>query len=112
MNSSKVKTATVILPGILAVFFSLSPSAANAITAGDVMDKMESRERHGFIGGAVDMASHLYAVGGNREKADCAVNWFFQDKSSLSEIHGFFNAHKDKDAAGLLSVLINRRCGK
>ncbi|MEQ9642031.1 MAG: hypothetical protein RIM84_18555 [Alphaproteobacteria bacterium] len=55
--------------------FLAAGNPALAINAGDVMDKMESRERTGFIGGAVDMAAHLYAVGGNRKKADCAVDW-------------------------------------
>jgi hypothetical protein len=58
---------------VLAAYLVL-PSSAEAINAGDVMDTMEQRERLGFIGGAVDMASHIYAVNGNREKADCAVS--------------------------------------
>lgn len=85
---------------------------ASAIDASDVLEKMEQKERLAFIGGAVDMASHLYAVGGNGQKADCAVTWFFDDKDSLRDIYAFFEAHKDKDAVGLLSILIDRRCGK
>lgn len=107
MKFNKVEGITVTL---LATVLAAGP--ALAIDAGDVMDRMEPRERHGFIGGAVDMASHLYAVNGNREKADCAVAWFFDDENSLSEIHDFFDAHKDKDAVGLLSILIDRHCGE
>jgi hypothetical protein len=90
----------------------VSATSAAAIDASDVLEKMEQKERLGFLGGAVDMASHLYAVGGNGQKADCAVAWFFDDKDSLREIYAFFEAHKDKDAVGLLSILIDRRCGK
>lgn len=97
---------------LLAASLLFAASPALAITAGDVMDRMEPRERHGFIGGAVDMASHLYAVAGNRAKADCTTQWLFDDKNSLRDIHDFFNAHKDRDAVGLLSILIDRRCGK
>ena len=107
MQLTKASSFTAaLLVGFLAV------TPALAITAGDVMDKMEPSERHGFIGGAVDMASHLYAVDGNLEKADCTVNWFFREEDSLREIHDFFDAHKDGDAVGLLSILINRHCGK
>lgn len=103
-------TVAVITAAWFASALGAGPAAA--IDAGDVMDKMEPRERHGFIGGAVDMASHLYAVNGNRAKADCAVTWFFDDENSLREVHDFFTAHKDKDAVGLLSILIDRHCGK
>lgn len=106
----KLTVAARFTAMLLPVVFAAGP--ALAIDAGDVMDKMEPRERHGFIGGAVDMASHLYAVNGNREKADCAVTWFFDDENSLREIHDFFDAHKDKDAVGLLSILIDRHCGE
>lgn len=86
-------------------------SPARAITAGDVMNEMSSEQRTGFFTGAIDMASHLFAVGGNREKAECAVNWFFGREGSLGSVHSFFEEHQDKDAVGLLHVLINRECG-
>jgi hypothetical protein len=58
------------------------------------------------------MASYLYAAAGNRKKADCAVEWLFQNKDSNREIHEVFEAHRDLDAVGVLSVLIDRHCGK
>jgi hypothetical protein len=84
---------------------------ALAITAGDVLNKMEPLKQSGFLGGAVDMASHFFAVEGNSAKAKCAVDWFFRDEKSVSEIFVFFEAQKDKDAVALLHVLINRKCG-
>ncbi len=96
--------ATLILTG------ALSPAAA--VTAGDVMDRMEPRESHGFIGGAVDMASHLYALGGDIEKANCTNEWMFHSgDSALREIHAFFDTHKDRDAVAILAILIERHCG-
>jgi hypothetical protein len=96
----------MLLAGILAA------GPALALTAGDVMDKMEPKEGTGFIGGAVSMAAHLYAINGNREKGECALNWYFRTEDSLRDIHKFFDAHKDKDPVGLLAILIDRRCGK
>lgn len=114
MQISKRTDAAVTLAACAAVVlpFLFSSNPACAINAGDVMDKMEPSERSGFIAGAVDMASHLYAATGNRKKADCAVEWLFVREATLSEIHAFFDQHKDRDAVGLLSIMIDRHCGK
>jgi hypothetical protein len=90
----------------------LSSAPAAAITAGDVLDKMDGQERVSFLAGAVDMASFLFALAGNHAKADCAVDWHFHQEGSLEEIRDVFSAHKDLDAVGVLSVLIDRHCGK
>jgi hypothetical protein len=58
------------------------------------------------------MASYLFAVAGNRTKADCAVQWYFGKEEATREIHAVFEAHKDTDAVGILAVLIDRHCGK
>jgi hypothetical protein len=107
MKPRKVATLTAVLltAGVMA-------GPALALTAEDVMDRMESKERHGFLGGAVSMAAHLYAIDGNREKGECALNWFFRIEDSLRQIHRFFDAHKEKDPIMLLAILIDRRCGK
>jgi hypothetical protein len=108
----KMKSTTVALftAALLAVAATSWP--VQAIDAWEVMEKMESRERSGFLAGAVDMAAHIYAVNGNKKKADCAVMWYFDDKNSLREIYAFYEQHKNKDAVGLLAFLIDRKCGK
>jgi hypothetical protein len=106
----KLNTAGVFAVALLSGVLAAGP--ALAITAGDVMDKMNGDQRSSFLSGAVDMAAHLYAINGNREKADCAVNWYFRTEGSLREVYKFLDAHKDKDAVGILSILINRHCGK
>lgn len=107
MKSILVPVFTVAL---LAGVFITGP--ASALTAGEVMDNMDTKQRAGFIAGAVDMASHLYAMNGKQTKSQCAVKWLFDNPESNREIHKFFDAHKDRDAVALLSVLIDRRCGK
>jgi len=103
--------AGIVAAAVLAAGMGI-PNPAGAIDAGDVMDRMERKERLGFIGGAVDMASHLYAVAGKTEKANCAVNWYFREEDSLRAIFDFLDAHKEVDAVGLISILIDRRCGE
>lgn len=85
---------------------------AAALTAGDVLDKMNADQWTGFNSGAVDMASHLFAVEGKFVKAKCALDWFFRTEGSVKEVHAFYEAHRDKDAVALLNVLINRKCGE
>jgi hypothetical protein len=51
-------------------------------------------------------------VNGNREKGECALNWYFRTEGTLRNVHTFLDAHKDKDAVSLLAILIDRRCGK
>jgi hypothetical protein len=101
---------TVLTAALLAGIFAAGPAAA--IDAADVMDKMNGDQRSSFLSGAVDMASYLYAVNGNQGKSQCAVEWFFRQKDSLREVHAFLDAHKDKDAVALVSILIDRHCGK
>ena len=111
MKTTQRARLTTALLAVMTGWLAL-PQPAAAIDAGDVVDKMDARESSHFIAGAVDMASHLYAVAGNREKADCATKWLFDNEDSNREIHTFLEAHKDKDAVGLLSILIDRHCGK
>ncbi|MFY0311165.1 hypothetical protein ACFMBG_14845 [Leisingera sp. D0M16] len=107
MKNSKM----LVIAAAVALLQAGGTSPALALTAGDVLDKMNADQRYGFISGAVDMASQLYAEGGNREKGECALSWFFDGDDGIRMIHDFFDAHKDKDAVGLLSILINRQCG-
>ena len=95
---------------MLGIVSSSGPAAA--VTAGDVIDKMKPNEIATFLSGAVDMASYLFAKGGDMKKADCAVNWYAGNAEADREIDAFFVAHKDLDAVGILAVLIDRHCGK
>jgi hypothetical protein len=107
-----MKSTTVALFTAALLAAAMTSAPVQAIDAGDVMDKMKPDERGGFIGGAVDMAAHLYAVAGNRKKADCAVTWFFDDENALREVYKFFDENKKRDAVGLIAILIDRKCGK
>ena len=89
----------------------LMPNPAMSITAEDVVSRMEPPGRSNFIAGAVDMYSHLAARYGDRQKADCAVQWFFDTDDALAEVLTVFENFPDRDAVAVLEVLLNRRCG-
>jgi hypothetical protein len=88
-------------------------ASAYAVTAGDVMNKMTKDERGGYIGGALEMAMFLASsVEKNNAKSECILNWYYRGNGQAQrEILATFDAYKDKPAAPLLNVLINRHCG-
>lgn len=85
-----------------------------AITAGDVLDRMTEKERLGYIGGAVDMAIYSASTKEkNNPKAECIHAWFFEkDAKGPSEVIQTFSRYRDRQAVGLITVLIERACGK
>lgn len=97
---------------LLALTVLIAAAPARAITAGDVVDKMDPPARSSFLGGAVDMASYHYARTGKQQKADCVVQWFFRTDGALREVLGVFGNYKEHEAVALLDVLMNRHCGE
>jgi hypothetical protein len=95
----------ILIGGLL---FMVAP--AEAITAGEVLDKMDAKQASAYVSGAVDMASVLYWDAGQHDKANCALKWYFDTKGSIAEVMGLFENYKDKDAVALLQILIDRHC--
>lgn len=99
------------ITAVLAVLLAATP--VFAINAGDVLDKMKDDERNAYFEGAIEMAMYLAAAQDkNPAKSECILNWYFNSKGKTArEIVGVFDQYKDKPAAALLTVLINRHCG-
>lgn len=97
--------APALLAGLIAF-----PVAANAITAGDVVEKMSNDQAAQYLSGAVDMVLYLDSMNGEGQKAECILNWYYRDKSSPAEVIAVFGNYKDKPAIGLLHILIDRHC--
>jgi hypothetical protein len=102
--------ARLVLPAVLAGFLTI-PLPAAALTAGDVVDKMTADERAAFVIGAVTMAQRFYELAGNERKVACIRDWY-RSEGRVRQVHGVFSNYKDRDAASLLHVLINRHCGE
>ena len=86
-------------------------SPAFALTAGEVIDRMDTGQRSGFVTGAVEMYAQLTERAGEAEKAEGAMEWY-RSPASVVQIRQVFSHYKDKVATAVLEALINRHCKK
>ena len=87
---------------------------AFAVTAGDVLDKMPSKEMSVFVGGMIEMAIYAASDHGKATKrSECILNWYYKnDGKGQRLILATFDRYRDQEAAALLNVLIERQCSK
>jgi hypothetical protein len=85
------------------------PTQAHAVTAGDVLDRMNAEQRGGFMNGALDMFSYELATTGQGDKAECVINWYFEGQGP-EEIAAVFANHRDMPAVAILRTLADRHC--
>lgn len=98
---------------ILIVALAGISSPAFALTAGEVVDRMDGGQRSGFIVGAVDMYAQLMERSGEAEKAACAADWYAQPNGAAADqVQQAFSHYKDRVATAVLEALINRHCKK
>lgn len=100
---------TVFASTILAIVLSSLPTPATALTAGEVADNMDARQRNAWVFGAVDMAVHLYRRMGDNERANCIVEWVGGTENTR-EIDETLRANPALQAAAVIDVLIARHC--
>lgn len=86
----------------------LLPFSAAAMSADEYITKLDGGAQAAFMGGAIGMAM----FDGSPERAKCIGDWYFESGKAPDEIAEVFTAYKAKPAAGLLKVLIDRKCGK
>jgi hypothetical protein len=101
-----------IILGIGFITSSAGPLAA--LTADEVMNKMNEDQRFGYVAGVV---SGLAQARWLLDKPDasgttCINNWFFGPSSQpWPQLEEWFARHPDKPAAALLYVMIKQDCG-
>lgn len=95
----------------LVACLSLTATPALAITARDVMEKMEQKERYSYLTGLIDMMSYQALLGGDRTRAECISNAFYKRGEMPARILETFGKHLDKAPEGLVVVLMKRECG-
>lgn len=94
------------------LFFALAlflPIQAHALTAGDVLDKMTTKESNAYVQGAVTMLAYYIHKEVSEEKGRCILNWFYEE-GGPSEVVEFYDAYKDLDAVGIIRILADRHC--
>jgi hypothetical protein len=100
-----------ILGACLSIFASAHQAAA--VTVDDVMKKMSEQERLGYLQGLIDMLAYQTAVAGNRDKGNCIIDAFVDDKKSTEtwgQLRSVFQKYPDKRPEILLSVLAGQIC--
>ena len=89
--------------------------SAKAQNAGDIMNKMSSDERNGYIAGVVEGLAYSRWLRDrpNSDGMKCVYDWFYdsKDKEKL-EMYDWFERHPDKHVGPLMFVLIKKECGE
>jgi len=85
----------------------LMPFTASAMSA-EELNNLSSEAQTAFFAGAIGMAM----LSGTPQRAQCIADWYFKSGTAPGEIAQVFEMYKNKPAAGLLKVLIDRKCGK
>jgi len=86
---------------------------AAAITANDVMKKMNQDTRFGYLSGLVDMLAYQTAANGDRTRGDCITDMFYREKdNSWPRLLEVLEKFPDKRPDVLVSVLANQLCTK
>lgn len=106
MRSRRILYSAMILLGIVAV---ARPAAA--ITAGDVLDKMNADQRGTYLAGTIEMAAFLAGLGGNKPRAECIVDWYY-NKTGTADVVGGLAQFKDRQALPVIYFFIKKACGE
>ena len=95
-------------------FMTSSAGPTWALTADDVMNRMNEDQRFGYVAGVVSGLAQARWIADKPDAAGttCINNWFFaEDSQRWPVIEDWFARNPDKPAAALLYVLIKRKCG-
>lgn len=92
--------------------FALAAHPTAAITARDVMEKMEQKERFGYLTGLIDMMSYQALLAGDRARAECISKAYYgKQKEMWERMFETFGKYPEKAPEGLVVVLMKRECG-
>ncbi len=98
----------------VAAFTSLGQEA-KALTADDVLNKMNADQRFGYISGVVEGLAYSRWVADKPDDTGmtCIYDWYYQGEEARSnQVDGWLRRHLDKPVGALLYVLIKKECGE
>ncbi len=87
---------------------------ASAFTGDEVLNKMSAEAQQSYLAGIVD---GLWQARWLKDKPDdtgviCITNWFYKnEKKSLRHIGQLMRRNLDKQANGIIYVLVKKECG-
>jgi len=96
---------------ILPVLF--APALAQDMTAGVILDKMNSDQRTGFLAGVVEgLAYARFEREGNEEPGmKCIYRWFYEKEGTMENIHEAFNHFRDYMPGAVIAAMVQKECG-
>ena len=104
-------TAKLLITGM----FILPAGVAQALTADDVLNKMDAKEQASFIAGVVGGFAYSRYLRDKPDKSGmkCIYDWYYgSGETKWHNVETWFSRHPDKPAEPLLYVLIKRECGE
>ena len=111
LTTYKRLSAILLCSGAFASF----GGAALALTADDVLNKMNTEQQTSYIAGVVGGFAYSRYL---RDQPDtsgmsCINNWYYgSGTNKWARIETWFTRHIEKQAEPLLYVLIKKECGK
>lgn len=115
-NSLTLRKYSLISAIVLGVAILLSSGKeAAALTADEVLNRMNADQQVGYLAGLVDGLAYARWLTDkpNDVGMQCIYNWFYNEKTeTLREINTWFERHLDKPVDALLYILIKKECGE
>jgi len=103
------------VPFALSLGVSAHANADTPMTAGVVMEKMNSRERFFHISGIVDGFAYARFVKDNRREdgMKCIYDWFYGGSGSTAlKIEDAFEKYREYPPSVIVWTLLKKQCGE
>ncbi|MBL4768041.1 MAG: hypothetical protein JKY94_10055 [Rhodobacteraceae bacterium] len=100
---------------LTATAFLSSGKEAAALTADDVLNRMNDDERFAYISGVVDGLAFARWTADKPDNAgmQCIYDWYYGGDTAVREtIQTWLTRHQDKPVDALVYVLTKRECGE
>lgn len=88
---------------------------ANALTAGDVLNKMTSEQSVSYINGVIEGLAYSRWLRDrpSSKGSKCIYDWYYQGgKKSFNQTMSWLERHPDKPVGALIYVLTKKKCGE
>lgn len=104
------RTISLLVSAFLASSLITFPAAA--LTAQDVLEKMDNKESWAYLTASIEMAAFLAKVRGDIERSACIMKWWFDTSEAEDKVITVFARFPDRAPQPILYVLMNKACGK
>lgn len=110
---SKYQQLSIIILGMM--LGNAHINEANALTSGDVLEKLSQDERYSYVSGAIEgiAYSRFLRERPNERGMKCMLNWYYDGGvESWKIVKQWFRQHEDKTAEVVLYAILSKECGK